>query len=165
MKRKRYMTIEQVEQALARWIRRMNRAAHMVAQLQAKRRRFLVQPATKSVPKPTGEPLLESVPKVMRDLQTSDLTIPTFLQRPKQVSIDREEVERKLAEVFNGRDAMIADGKAKDEAVKAEILAEQEAIKKQKKAAGKERSKAKLRGDMRKMPLQGKDALRAIRGE
>jgi hypothetical protein len=51
-----------------------------------------------------------------------------------------------------------------DEKAKAEILAQQAATKKTKKQASAAKTKAKRAGELRKMPPQGKDALKAIFG-
>jgi nucleoid-associated protein YgaU len=144
--------LERVELALTRWHTRLTRASNTIRKLERQRRRLVTRraaPAKLPAPaKPVPTPMVPAVPADDLDIRNQG-----WLDRKGNVT---QAAENELKAV--------KASKAADEKAKAEILAAQADRQKQKKAASKAKSKAKLAGDLRKMPLQGKEALAAIRG-
>ncbi len=163
--RKRKATREerlaQIDDSVRRWQRRLTRAVNAMAKLERERRRLMaaqklpsavvVAPATEGVTRDvtpvvaevTNIPVTEvPIPDV---LPGDDLAIPAFLQRSK------DEQQR------------IDDAKRRDAETAAKHKAEAEE-KRRAKARGRiAKMQAKRRGDLGRMPLQGKAALEAIK--
>ena len=165
--------LQRVEASLVRWHRRLSRAANAIKKLDAQRRRLLVKkmepvkalPAPKpaaverprghallSDPKTLGPAIRESIqdqvkPKVsdVTDIPVTELPIPDVLEEDGGIPS------------FLRRKPLDATAKT--------ILAEQAEHKRLKAKGRKAKEKARLSGKTRKMPLTGKAALAAIRGE
>jgi hypothetical protein len=130
---KALVRLQALDEARARWWRRVVRAVNAIDKIDGQRKRLLKPKALDRLDPPI--PQVET--KHLGGPPSDD--IPVFLRR----------------DVKNEA----------DEKAKAEILAEQADRHRVKAKASAARSKARAKGELRKMPLQGKDALRAIRAE
>jgi len=129
--------LQALDEARARWWRRLVRAVNAIDKIDGQRKRLLKpRPLDKLDP-----PVLALNDPLPKPPAPATLDIPTFLQRG------------------------LAAQNAADEAVKAELLAAEENKKKTHTRAVKEKRQARLKGELRKMPAQGKEALAIIRGE
>ena len=132
------VTLEKVTANFSRWQSRLRRAANMVAKLEGQRKRL-----EKAASKPkAAPPISEAVaapppvaPPVAVPAGEIDTTIPAFLQRKKL------------------------------EPAAAQIVAEQAEQKRLKAAGRAARKKAEKAGETKRMPLTGRAALAAIRGD
>jgi hypothetical protein len=133
-------TLEHVEASLARWRSRLKRALTAIEKLEQQRKRLIRRSGWEPAKPVPVEPIAV---QVMREKSADpiDTAIPEFLRRGKAAQA------------------------AVDQIVAAEIVAEQADVKKRKAAVRIQKMKAKQRGDHKKMPLSGKDALRAIYGD
>jgi hypothetical protein len=133
-----------VETASARWHSRLYRAANMIRKLEAAEKRLRAKIAERQKPKPTGkadfDDPLPDLDQLLAETAADDLGIPTFLQRQKAA----ETCDRAAAEA---------------------IRAEQEERKRNKARVRIEEMKAKQSGATKRMPLQDKEALKAIHSE
>ena len=136
-----------VETASARWHSRLYRAANMIRKLEAAEKRLRAKIAERQKPKPAGKadfddplPDLDQLLAETEKETVDDLGIPTFLQRQKAAE-------------------------ARDKAAAEAIRAEQEERKRNKARVRIEEMKAKQSGATKRMPLQGKEALKAIHSE
>jgi hypothetical protein len=129
-------TLEQVEASITRWQSRLRRAANALAKLEKQRKRLA---AKASLPKVTKPSLAETIMQVTiappKPVGEIDTSIPAFLQRKKP------------------------------DPVAEQIVAEQKDLKHRKAQGRIATMKAKKSGETRKMPLTGKAALAAIRGD
>jgi hypothetical protein len=138
--------LQRVEASLVRWHRRLSRAATAIKKLDAQRRRLLVKRAEPVKALPAPKPLAIEAPKpvalpALKTPPTVELTagsedIPAFLRRSSPVDA-------------------VAQG----------MLDEQADLKKRKARGRIAKLKATQAGETKKMPLTGKAALAAIRGE
>jgi hypothetical protein len=142
--------LQRVEASLVRWHRRLSRAANAIKKLDAQRRRLLAKKAepVKALPAPKPAPLAIEAPRPkvsdVTDIPVTELPIPDVLD---------EEIP-----------AFLRRAKPLDATAQA-ILDEQADLKKRKARGRIAKLKATQSGETRKMPLTGKAALAAIRGE
>jgi hypothetical protein len=141
------MTVEQIDERLARWGTKLKRAVNTIERLQKQRKRLgkkaaptmakaetIAEPVLRKIagmPKPEGAALVTPDPVKA----VPDLAIPAFLKRDT----------------------------AADDAAAAAIKEEQADTKRRKARGRIDKMKAKQRGDLKKMPLSGRAALEAIR--
>ena len=147
--------MQKTEEALDRWLRRMIRAANEVAKLRKKRKRLLKQPKRQPVSLPMCEPNLQSVTQQPREPIEGPVSNPRREPNQKPVSSVRCDLDIREQSWVKGRE--------KDAEAATAIKEEIDARKKLKQVASAAKSKAKNKGELRKMPLTGKDALAAIR--
>lgn len=145
---KRKVTIEKIDEALARWQTRLKRAVNTIERLQRQRKRIVAKetkawndlaiapPGAKAVkPRPVTEPAppMRSPEPPAATVPEIDTAIPAFLKRSDMDAADQ--------------------------------IRQEQADTKRRKAQGRIATmKAKKSGETRKMPLTGKAALAAIRG-
>ena len=132
---KRITTLDDINGKIERWQRRLRRAATAIAKLEGRRKRLLKKAMTATEAVTIQRQQLAPPIKRLED----DASIPAFLAR-------------KIAS-------------AADDSAKAAIIASRDERKRLKDAGAKARRKAERAGDTKRMPLQGKAALAAIRGE
>jgi hypothetical protein len=155
MKAKTSTDIDNVNASIRRWQTRLTRAVNTINRLTAKRTRLErkrnalpVGEVVATVTVPAASPaavavaksvVAEAAPgKAVTPAPKDDGDIPAFLRRQKLPA---------------------------DEAAAAQIRAEQAELKKRKTAGRKAKKDAAKRGELRRMPLEGRAALAAIRGE
>jgi hypothetical protein len=130
-------TLEQVEASITRWQSRLRRAANALAKLEKQRKRLAAKVV--SPPKLAKPSLAEAITQAIiaspKPVGEIDTSIPAFLQRKKP------------------------------DPVAEQIVAEQKDLKRRKAQGRIATMKAKKSGETRKMPLTGKAALAAIRGD
>lgn len=144
--------LQVLDEARARWWRRLIRAVNAIDKIDGQRKRLLKPrpldkldppvPPNKPIPPAKAETLGESCDRIVTDLIMGR---PTEFDDPLDV--------RSMPWVKNEA----------DEKAKAELLAAEENKKKAHTKAVAEKRKARLAGELRKMPLTGKAALDAIR--
>jgi hypothetical protein len=131
----RQQQLEKIDLSLERWHRRLTRAINAIDLLRKTRKRIL---RPRPLPPEAREDFNDPLPQAPQPAP-ADLEIPVYLRRPKS-----------------------ADNEADKQAV-AEIIQENDEKKRVKAAASKATRKAAARGELRRMPLQGKAALDFIR--
>jgi hypothetical protein len=172
-------TIETIDAALARWKPRLKRAVNMIDKLEKKRRRLVAKATVSAALDPVLEQLgaLTIRPKTEKSVVfepderdykdelrlcerywETDQPKAETVAPPADLNTDIPEFLRRGKAAQEAADAVIADAAE-------EIKAEQADVKKRKAAGRIAKMKAKKAGDLKKMPLTGKAALAAIRGE
>jgi hypothetical protein len=133
---KRNTTLEQVEASITRWQSRLRRAANALAKLEKQRKRLAAKVSAPKLAKPSlAETIMQETIAPPKPVGEIDTSIPAFLQRKKP------------------------------DPVAEQIVAEQKDLKRRKAQGRIATMKAKKSGETRKMPLTGKAALAAIRGD
>lgn len=139
--------LQRVEASLVRWHRRLSRAANAIKKLDAQRRRLLVKKA-----EPVSTAALKDPPKV--ELRADHVSPSALKTHPTvELTAGSEDIP-----AFLRRSSPV-------DAVAQAMLDEQADLKKRKARGRIAKLKATQAGETRKMPLTGKAALAAIRGE
>ena len=160
-------TIETIDVALARWKPRLKRAVNAIDKLEKKRRRLVAKATVSAALDPVLEQLgaLTIRPKTERVVVfEGDPIDPVKIVDDPAVKAAKASVEAALLDQSPDLGIPSFLRRAPDP-VAEEIKAEQAATKKAKAAGRIAKMKAKKAGDLKKMPLTGKAALAAIRGE
>jgi len=160
-------TIETIDAALARWKPRLKRAVNAIDKLEKKRRRLVAKATVSAALDPVLEQLgaLTIRPKTERVIVFEGAPIdPVKIVDDPAVKAAKASVEAALLDQSPDLGIPSFLRRAPDP-VAEEIKAEQAATKKAKAAGRIAKMKAKKAGDLKKMPLTGKAALAAIRGE
>jgi len=143
--------VEKINGSIERWQRRLSRAVNAIKRLDAKRKRLVRKRLTAKLPTaPVDGAVIVTVPAASETAVTLAKSI-----EARPASADPGEIPAFLVR---------RQKSPADEQAAAQIRAEQAERKTRKAAASKARSKAKARGELRRMPLEGRAALAAIRG-
>lgn len=152
--------LQRVETSLVRWHRRLSRAANAIKKLDAQRRRLLVKKAEPVKALPAPKPAAIERPRghaLLSDPKTLGPAIRESIQDQKLLSPPATAGSEDIP-AFLRRSSPV-------DAVAQAMLDEQADLKKRKARGRIAKLKATQSGETRKMPLTGKAALAAIRGE
>lgn len=146
--------IEKINASIERWQRRLARAVTAIKKLDARRKRLVRKRLTATLPTaPIEDAVIVTVPAASETAATVAKSIEATPAAPADPVGD-------LPAFLDRRKKTPAD-----EAAAAQILADRAEHKRQKALGQKARRKAQARGELRRMPLEGRAALAAIRGE
>jgi hypothetical protein len=160
------LSLEQIDAAIKRDTSRMTRIANRLAKWHRMRQRKLVEMA---------KPARRLADEVIQDVAAQVKPLKQAMAAAGVVAIPADKIGQAVAipvehafvtdDPLDVRDQPWSRRNEADETAKAEIIATQAATKKVKTKASSEKSRAKQRGELRKMPLQGKAAVDFIRGK
>jgi hypothetical protein len=154
---KALVRLQALDEARARWWRRVVRAVNAIDKIDGQRKRLLKPKPLDRLDPPVPAEKSNGKTDISWNEMVGDDLRGSMLDRTAELP----DYQRKLAEAAEKK----AAAEAKDKAAMADIRASQLARVRIKAKASAAKSKAKAKGELRRMPLQGKDALRAIRGE
>jgi hypothetical protein len=129
---------------------RLETRLRVLLKARARYERLLAEPEKSKTEKPKALPLPPPPPPIVEE------RIPDFLKRSAPLFEGNKDYSP-LPKTLLDEDRAL-----KDEEAKAQLLKEQEDKKHAKARANAEKRKARKRGDLKKMPLSGKDALKMI---
>lgn len=156
------MTLDQIERSLERLRSRLYRTVNKINKLEKAQKRLKQKQAEADFCHCAAEPKPHKPHRAQPRYEPA--TLPQAIENNRTIA----ETKSGMSVIQSALDdltipAALKRTNAKDEAVKAEILTQQEAAKKIKTQARISKLKAAKAGDTKRMPLQGKAALAKIR--
>ena len=162
--------LDHVEASIKRWNSRLRRSVTAIEKLEKRRKRLLHKAAEAAgrpkpvpAPKPAPAPEAAPAPALAASVTTLGDSL-AFLEQQRDAGIP-EFLRRGIAAQKAVDEVILSDVMKRDAEAAAAVAAEAAELKKRKTAGRIAKMKAKQSGETRKMPLSGKAALAAIRGD